>query len=78
MSQSSAPAAHGQLLDHELVRISQIVPSIFPVSRATFLRRVKDGARDGSFPQPIKVGRCVFFSAADIRHFIDAHKTPQG
>jgi predicted DNA-binding transcriptional regulator AlpA len=72
MSHSSAPAAHGQLPEHGYVRISQLIPAVFPVSRATFLRRVKDGAATG-FPQPIKVGRCVFFRAEDVRAFIASH-----
>jgi predicted DNA-binding transcriptional regulator AlpA len=76
---SHAPTAHGQLPLNGYVRISQLIPGVFPMSRGTFLRRVKDGAADGSFPQPVKLGtgRAVYFNAQDIRSFIASHSAAQ-
>lgn len=75
----SAPAspAPGQSPIAGYLRINQIVPAIIPVSRTTFLSRVKDGAIDGSFPQPVKLGsgRAVFFKAEDIRAFVESYGT---
>lgn len=71
---TNAPPARGQLPESGYVRINQLVPDVFPVSRATFNRRVKDGAASG-FPQPVKLGggRAVFFRVEDVRAFIARH-----
>ncbi len=63
-----------QLPETGFVRIYQIVgdkkrniPAVLPISRSTFLSRVKDGA----YPQPIKLGgRLVAWRVEDIRALI--------
>ncbi|WP_080421354.1 helix-turn-helix transcriptional regulator [Burkholderia ubonensis] len=73
-STTNARPALGQLPEHGYVRINQLVPDVFPVSEATFRRRVKEGAASG-FPQPVKLGggRAVFFRVEDVREFIAKH-----
>lgn len=63
-----------QLPETGFVRIYQIVgdkkrniPAVLPISRSTFLSRVKDG----TYPQPIKLGeRSVAWRVEDIRALI--------
>ncbi|MGZ5621862.1 MAG: helix-turn-helix transcriptional regulator [Methylobacter sp.] len=44
------------------------IPAVLPVSRSTFLSRVKDGI----YPQPVKLGeRSVAWRVSDIRALID-------
>jgi len=45
------------------------IPAVLPISRSTFLSRVKDG----TYPQPIKLGeRSVAWRVEDIRALIDS------
>lgn len=63
-----------QLPETGFIRIWQIVgdekrniPAVLPISRSTFLSRVKDG----TYPQPIKLGeRSVAWRVEDIRALI--------
>ena len=63
-----------QLPETGFLRIWQIVgdknrniPAVLPISRSTFLSRVKDG----TYPQPIKLGeRSVAWRVEDIRALI--------
>lgn len=44
------------------------IPALLPVSRSTFLARVKDG----TYPQPIKLGvRSVAWKQSDILDLLD-------
>lgn len=44
------------------------IPALLPVSRSTFLNRVKDG----TYPQPVKLGaRSVAWRVADIRALLE-------
>lgn len=51
--------------DTGLLRLKQVL-ELIPVSRATFVK----GVRDGRFPKPIRNGRCVFWRSQDVREFI--------
>lgn len=45
------------------------IPAVLPISRSTFLSRVKDG----TYPQPIKLGeRSVAWRVEDIRDLINS------
>ena len=63
-----------QLFEISLLRIWHIVgdkkrniPAVLPISRSTFLTRVKDG----TYPQPIKLGeRSVAWRVEDIRALV--------
>ena len=45
------------------------IPAVLPISRSTFLSRVKDG----TYPQPIKLGeRSVAWRVEDVRALIDS------
>ncbi len=48
------------------------IPAVLPVSRSTFLSRVKDG----TYPQPVKLGgegsRAVAWRVEDVRSLIDS------
>lgn len=45
------------------------IPAVLPISRSTFLSRVKDG----TYPQPVKLGeRSVAWRVEDIRALIDS------
>ena len=49
------------------VRQSQLIPAIFPFSSATLWRKVKDG----TFPQPVKLGpRITAWRVDDIRAIV--------
>lgn len=66
-----------ELLKEGFVRLKQIigdnrvtppVPGLIPVSRSTFLARVKDG----SFPKPVRLSkRCTAWRVEDIRRLIE-------
>ncbi|KVZ52983.1 helix-turn-helix transcriptional regulator [Burkholderia ubonensis] len=69
---TNAPTARGQLPEQGYVRLDQFVPSLIPVSRATFHRWQKEGAVEG-LPRPIKFGgRAVFYSVSDVRAFLES------
>jgi predicted DNA-binding transcriptional regulator AlpA len=63
-----------QLFEISLLRLHQIIgdkkrniPAILPVSRTTFLNRVKDG----NYPQPVRLGaRSVAWRLEDIKALI--------
>lgn len=63
-----------QLSEMSLLRLYQIIgdkkrniPAILPVSRTTFLNRVKDG----TYPQPVRLGaRSVAWRLEDIKALI--------
>lgn len=64
-----------QLSEISLLRLYQIIgdkkrniPAILPISRTTFLNRVKEG----TYPQPVKLGsRSVAWHYEDIRDLIN-------
>lgn len=50
------------------VRLSQIIPSIIPVSKSTWWA----GVKDGRFPRPVKISsRCTAWRVEDIRALIE-------
>lgn len=50
------------------VRLSQIIPSIIPVSKSTWWA----GVKEGRFPQPVKLGpRTTAWRVADIRALLE-------
>lgn len=50
------------------LRLSQIVPGIFPVAKSTWWL----GVKDGRYPQPVKLGpRITVWRAEDIRALIE-------
>lgn len=50
------------------VRLSQIIPSIIPVSKSTWWA----GVKSGRYPKPVKLSpRCTAWRIEDIRDFID-------
>lgn len=50
------------------VRLSQIIPSIIPVSKSTWWA----GIKDGRFPQPVKIStRCTAWRVEDIHALIE-------
>lgn len=62
------------------VRLVQILgdqdrglPPIFPVSRATWHR----GIREGHYPKPVKFGRMSLWRAEDIRALIEKMPSPE-
>lgn len=62
------------------VRLAQILgdpgrelPPIFPVSRATWYR----GIREGEYPQPVKFGRMSLWRAEDIRALLEKKPGPE-
>ena len=58
----------GTLPETGYVRLSQIVPSIIPVSKTTWW----EGVKKGRYPQPVKLSpRCTAWRAQDIRELID-------
>lgn len=50
------------------VRLSQIIPSIIPVSKSTWWA----GVKSGRYPKPVKLSeRCTAWRAEDIRTLIE-------
>lgn len=50
------------------VRLSQIIPSIIPVSKSTWWA----GVKDGRYPRPVKLSeRCTAWRVEDIRSLIE-------
>jgi predicted DNA-binding transcriptional regulator AlpA len=50
------------------VRLSQIIPSIIPVSKSTWW----NGVKDGRYPRPVKLSeRCTAWRVEDIRNLIE-------
>uniref|UniRef100_C6E3Q2 Phage transcriptional regulator, AlpA n=1 Tax=Geobacter sp. (strain M21) TaxID=443144 RepID=C6E3Q2_GEOSM len=50
------------------LRLSQIIPSIIPVSKSTWWL----GVKSGRYPSPVKLSeRCTAWRAADIRALIE-------
>ena len=63
-----------QIPEIGFLRLNQIIKAegssnipIIPVSRSVWNK----GVRDGMFPKPIKIGRCVAWRVQDIRDLIE-------
>jgi predicted DNA-binding transcriptional regulator AlpA len=55
-----------QLPDSGLIRLSDLLPAVIPVSRATLWRRVADG----TFPRPVKLSnRVSAWRVCDVRRW---------
>ena len=52
--------------DDALLREKQILTSVAPVSRSTFLRWLEDGI----FPKPIRVGSCRLWAVGAVRRWL--------
>ena len=49
-------------------RLKQIIPDILPISRSSFLRKVKDG----EYPQPVRLGkRTVAWRKSEIQAYVE-------
>lgn len=67
MAQTQRP--YGELPAAGFVRLSNLIPSVIPVSHSTLWRRV----RDGEFPAPVKLSpRVTAWRVEDVRAWLDA------
>ena len=51
-------------------RLKQIIPDILPISRSSFLRKVKDG----EYPQPVRLGKRTV-APREIKQLLDPKET---
>lgn len=72
-STSSTHVPFDSLPDAGFIRLRQLIPAVIPLSPATFWRRVRDGAKDKTFPQPISLGPNVTaFRVGEVRAWLEA------
>ena len=57
----------GVNMTEELLRLKNTA-RVLDISRSTLLRRMKD---DKDFPEPIKIGRFLYWKSTDIQRYID-------
>jgi len=68
-------AQRNTLPETGFLRLSQIIPSIIPVSKSTFWA----GVKSGRYPSPVKLSaRCTAWRSEDIRALIERLATGGG
>jgi predicted DNA-binding transcriptional regulator AlpA len=62
-------------MEERLLRLSQIIPHILPISKSSWWQ----GVKDKKYPQPIKLSaRTTCWRASDIARLIEARATDTG
>ena len=62
-------------MEERLLRLSQIIPDILPISKSSWWQ----GIKDGRYPQPIKLSeRTTCWKASDIAKLIEDRAADSG